>query len=48
MKINFELKHNIKYKIQGYNFEKLLNNLIKNKIKLKKIKKIDDNIVEFY
>ena len=48
MKFNFELKHNIKYKIQGYNFEKLLNNLIKNEIKLKKIKKLDDNILEFY
>lgn len=47
-KFIFEFNHNKKYKIKGVNFEKCFNNLIKNKIKLKNIKKNDDNTAEFY
>ena len=47
MKFNFEFNHNINYKIKGLNIEKSLNNLTKNKIKLKNIKKNEQNEVEF-
>lgn len=47
-KLVFEFKHNKKYKIKGVNLEKCFNNLIKNKIKLKNIKKNEDNTAEFY
>ena len=47
-KLVFEFKHNKKYKIKGVNLEKCFNNLIKNKIKLKNIKKNGDNTAEFY